>query len=174
MGGLICRCLIQKIIPDQRPGQSATDYVDRFFTYATPHGGIAFDVGFGLLERLRDAFGVQGADIFGPRRMYQYLTPAAELDSGGPPDNWEPERMPDHSFPKDRIFCLIGTNPENYDVAMGLSAAAARGQERRAGPDRQGLCPRLAARLRAPQPQRTLRRGQLRRGLPEPAAFPLR
>ncbi|HZD02678.1 MAG TPA: hypothetical protein VFA46_21550 [Actinomycetes bacterium] len=125
MGGLICRCLIQKIIPDQRPGRTALDFVDKFFTYATPHGGIVFDVGFGLLERLRDAFGVQGADIFGPRRMYQYLTPAAQHDENGPPDGWKAEEMPDGegSFPKDRIFCLIGTNPENYDVAMGLSSA---------------------------------------------------
>jgi hypothetical protein len=35
MGGLICRCLLQKIIPDQRPGRTATDYVDKLFTYAT-------------------------------------------------------------------------------------------------------------------------------------------
>ena len=124
MGGLICRSLLQKIIPDQRPGRTATDYVDKFFTYATPHGGIVFDVGFGLLERLRDAFGVQGADIFGPRRMYQYLTPVADLKPDGPPDGWKAEELPDGSFPEERIFCLIGTNPENYDVAMGLSAAA--------------------------------------------------
>ncbi len=125
MGGLICRCLIQKIIPDQRLGRRAVDFVDKFFTYATPHGGIVFDVGFGLLERLRDTFGVQGADIFGPRRMYQYLTPAAQHDGNGPPDGWKAEEMPDgaNDFPKDRIFCLIGTNPENYDVAMGLSSA---------------------------------------------------
>jgi hypothetical protein len=125
MGGLICRCLIQKIIPDQRPGRTATDYVDKLFTYATPHGGIAFDVGFGLLERLRDATGFQGADIFGPSRMYQYLTPAAQLDPDGPPEGWIPEEMPDGegSLPKDRIFCVIGTNPENYEVALGLSSA---------------------------------------------------
>ncbi len=110
----------------QRPGRRAVDFVDKFFTYATPHGGIVFDVGFGLLERLRDTFGVQGADIFGPRRMYQYLTPAAQHDRNGPPDGWKPEEMPngEGSFPKDRIFCLIGTNPENYDVAMGLSSKA--------------------------------------------------
>ena len=126
MGGLICRCLIQKIIPDQRPDRTAVDYVDKLFTYATPHGGIAFELGFGLLERLRDATGFQGADIFGPKRMYQYLTPAAQLDPHGPPDGWVPEEMPDGDggFPKERIFCLIGTNPENYDVALGLSSAA--------------------------------------------------
>ena len=121
MGGLICRCLIQKIIPDQRQGRTATDYVDKLVTYATPHGGIVFDVRLGLLERLRDATGFQGGDIFGPRRMYQYLTPAAQLDPDGPPEGWMPQEMPDGegTFPKDSIFCLIGTNPENFDVAMG-------------------------------------------------------
>lgn len=61
MGGLICRCLLQKILPDL--GRAPTDYVDKLFTYGTPHGGITFDVGFGLVERLRDAIGINGADI---------------------------------------------------------------------------------------------------------------
>jgi triacylglycerol esterase/lipase EstA (alpha/beta hydrolase family) len=67
MGGLICRCLIQKIIPELEGGVKVTDYIDRLFTYGTPHGGITFDVGFGLLERLRDEFGIAGADVFGPK-----------------------------------------------------------------------------------------------------------
>jgi pimeloyl-ACP methyl ester carboxylesterase len=121
MGGLICRCLIQKIIPEQRRGRRAAEFVDRLFTYATPHGGIEFEVGFGLLERLRDAFGIAGADIFGPARMYEYLTPDADRSPDGPPDDWNPAEMPG-DFPRDRVFCLIGTNPDDYDVAAGLSA----------------------------------------------------
>lgn len=123
MGGLICRCLIQKVIPDlRRDGaldQRAEDYVDRLFTYATPHGGIEFDIGFGLLERVRDAFGIAGADIFGPARMWEYLNPG---DPGPVPDDWHPQEMPDEAFPKDRIFTLIGTNPEDYAAAHGLSS----------------------------------------------------
>ena len=125
MGGLICRCLIQKVIPDLRPDgaldQSAEDYVDRLFTYATPHGGIEFDIGFGLLERVRDAFGIAGADIFGPARMWEYLNPG---DPGPVPDDWHPQEMPDEAFPKDRIFTLIGTNPADYAAAHGLSSKA--------------------------------------------------
>ncbi|TQS46917.1 esterase/lipase family protein [Cryptosporangium phraense] len=121
MGGLICRCLLQKVLPDK--GLDPADWVDKLFTYATPHGGIAFDVGFGLLERLRDLTGIDGADIFGRDRMYQYLTPAAQR-GGRPPAGWKPEEMPDDGFPKERVFCLIGTNPENYDVAHGLSSFA--------------------------------------------------
>jgi len=121
MGGLICRCLIQKVIPEHagRGGKSATDYVDRLFTYATPHGGIEFDAGFGLFEKVRDAFGISGADIFGPERMWEYLNPG---DPGPVPKGWQPREMPDHAFPKDRIFTLIGTNPQDYDAARGLSS----------------------------------------------------
>lgn len=125
MGGLICRCLIQKVIPDlaseNASGRSATDLVDRLFTYATPHGGIEFDIGFGLLEKARDTFGIGGADIFGPARMWEYLNPG---DPGPVPDGWQPNQMPDDAFPKDRIFTLIGTNPGDYNAARGLSSKA--------------------------------------------------
>ncbi|MDP8969738.1 MAG: hypothetical protein M3N52_04445 [Actinomycetota bacterium] len=126
MGGLICRSLIQKVIPDRQATvrgsrKQAADYVDRVFTYATPHGGIEFDVGFGMLERLRDAFGIAGGDIFGPQRMYEYLTPG---QAGRPPAGWRPQEMPDEAFPKERIFSLIGTNPEDYGAAWGLSSKA--------------------------------------------------
>ncbi len=124
MGGLICRSLIQKIIPDRRPDRSASDYVSRLFTYGTPHGGIEFELGFGLLERLRDATGFAGADVFGPSRMYEYLTPDAEFDPAGPPEGWSPLVIPDEVFPNDRIFCLVGTNPQDYGAAFGLSAKA--------------------------------------------------
>ncbi|MFC5661631.1 esterase/lipase family protein [Kitasatospora misakiensis] len=133
MGGLICRCLLQKIIPEQRKGRRATDYVSKLFTYGTPHGGISFAVGFGIPEALRDTFNFNGSDIFGPERMYQYLTP--DPDPDGPPDDWRAVDMPDDDgtgtaedaaggFPLDRVFCMIGTNSADYDVAHGLSAAA--------------------------------------------------
>ncbi|GAA4931368.1 alpha/beta fold hydrolase [Streptomyces coeruleoprunus] len=124
MGGLVCRCLLQKVLPDRH--MDPLDYVDKLFTYGTPHGGIRFDVGFGLLERLRDATGIHGADIFGPRRMYEYLTPDADRTEDGPPPGWDARVMPDHegAFPPHRVFCLVGTNPADYDVAWGLSSAA--------------------------------------------------
>ncbi|MFB8238703.1 esterase/lipase family protein [Kitasatospora purpeofusca] len=133
MGGLICRCLIQKVIPEQREGKRATDYVSKLFTYGTPHGGITFAVGFGIPEALRDIFDFNGAGVFGPDRMYQYLTPNPRSD--GPPEDWRAVDITDDDgrgtakdaagrFPLDRIFCMIGTNSGDYDVAHGASAAA--------------------------------------------------
>ena len=138
MGGLICRCLLQKVIPDTQAagdlGEPATDLVDRLFTFATPHGGIAFDIGFGLLEWARDTFGIAGADIFGPTQMWRYLTPEADQRTheqatrarpgeGEPPPGWNP-RSVYGAFPVERIFTLVGTNPGDYKVALGLSSAA--------------------------------------------------
>ncbi|MFJ7072861.1 esterase/lipase family protein [Streptomyces sp. NPDC098781] len=124
MGGLICRCLLQKVLPDR--GRDAAECVAKLFTYGTPHGGITFELGGGLLERMRDLTGVQGGDIFGPRRMYEYLTPQARRDPDGPPEGWDARRMPEGpgTLPLERVFCLVGTNPTDYDVALGLSSAA--------------------------------------------------
>ena len=124
MGGLIVRAMIQKTIPDDpevggRP-DAARAFVDRVFTYATPHGGIEFAVGFGALEKLRDLTGLAGADIFGPARMREYLTPG-KVSTKSPFDATE---MPDDGFPKDRFFCLVGTDASDYASAMGLSAKA--------------------------------------------------
>ncbi|MFB6889296.1 esterase/lipase family protein [Kitasatospora sp. NPDC056327] len=133
MGGLICRCLLQKVIPEKRPGTRAADYVSKLFTYGTPHGGIRFAVGFGVPEALRDTFDFNGSDVFGPARMYRYLTP--DPDPDGPPDGWRAVDMPDDDgtgtpaegaggFPLDRVFCMVGTDSADYDVAHGISAAA--------------------------------------------------
>lgn len=121
MGGLVCRSMIQRVVPDA--GERAVDHVQGLFTYGTPHGGIEFAVGFGLLEKARDLVDLNGASIFGPDRMYAYLTPRAQ-QNGGPPRGWRPEVMPEEAFPHDRVFCLVGTDPEDYAVAHGLSSKA--------------------------------------------------
>ncbi|NMR19438.1 triacylglycerol lipase [Cellulomonas fimi] len=126
MGGLIVRSLLQRIVPDDPElGGSldaATSVVDRVFTYATPHGGIEF-AGFGLLERLRDLTGVLGADVFGPDRMFEYLTPRSVPGAPGR-DAFDPTRMPTDGFPLDRVFCLVGTNSDDYTTALGLATQA--------------------------------------------------
>lgn len=130
MGGLICRSVLQRVIPEAEAGEdgsvdpaAAAEYVSRMFTYATPHGGISFAIGHGLLERIRDATGFQGSDIFGPDRMYQYLTPGVPRGASAP-DDFNATAMPDDGFPLSRLFCLVGSNPEDYDVALGLSSKA--------------------------------------------------
>lgn len=129
MGGLVSRCLIQKIYP--KHSEKAGDHIDKLFTYGTPHGGIEFDIGGGVIEKIRDLIGANQSDDFGPKRMREYLTP--ELGRGAKkPKNFDPRTLPEDAFDADRVFCVVGTNAHDYEVAMGLSRTLA-------GPQSDGL-----------------------------------
>jgi hypothetical protein len=128
MGGLVCRSLLQKIYLEK--GDDARNHVDKLFTYGTPHGGIHF-IGGGLLEKVRDALGVNDSNVFGPDRMYQYLTPGVKAGASAPKD-FIPDVVPDTAFDVERIFCIVGTNARDYDVGGGLSRTAV-------GPQSDGL-----------------------------------
>ena len=117
MGGLVCRSLLQKIYLEKN--DNARNHVDKLFTYGTPHSGIRF-VGGGVLERVRDALGVNDSNVFGPDRMYQFLTPGVKPGTPAAAD-FVPDVVPDAAFDIGRIFCIVGTNAKDYEVAGGLS-----------------------------------------------------
>jgi len=94
--------------------------VERLFTYATPHGGIEFEVGFDLFERLRET----SASRAPTSRTGAHVGLPHPGEPTPVPSEWQPQEMPDEVFPKDRIFTLIGTNPHDYDAARGLSSRA--------------------------------------------------
>ena len=126
MGGLVARCLLQKVYA----AGEGTRKIDKLFTYGTPHGGIHFDVvGGGAIERLRDFVGFNDSDNFGPDRMYKFLT---RVPGGKAPEGWNARVVDSASFDTDRIFCVIGTNAEDYQVAGGLSRSVV-------GPQSDGL-----------------------------------
>lgn len=132
MGGLICRCLIQKIYPEEGNGKNAVDAIDKLFTFGTPHGGIHFDVpGGGLAEWIRDRIGWNNSDDFGMDRMYEYLVPGALKPKLDKKNGFDP-RVVYGGFPVERIFCIVGTNAKDYDVAAGMS-------RRTVGPQSDGL-----------------------------------
>jgi len=97
MGGLICRCLLQKV----SPGDSR---VDKVFTYATPHGGIDLR----LLGNVPDFLRINNSENFNEKRMREYL-------------DLPKKTVPVHSlggkFPPERFFSLIGTNHRDYSAA---------------------------------------------------------
>jgi hypothetical protein len=120
MGGLIVRCMMQKIclLPDEhgQPRQPARSLVSKFFTYGTPHGGISFDTG--ALNWMEEAFGPAGSDIFAPAKMYGYLTRDAHFgDVPRPGADWDPQRIPPDVFDTDDVFCLVGTDPKDYGLS---------------------------------------------------------
>jgi hypothetical protein len=115
MGGLVCRCMIQKVCV-QQDRADAKDIVAKLFTYGSPHGGIAFDIS--ALDWAQEAFGPSGSDIFSPAKMFGYLTPGKTFgDRPGPRDRWDPQVMDDAVFPHEEVFCLVGTNPQDYGRA---------------------------------------------------------
>ena len=108
MGGLVCRAFLQNA---NLGDAEARKCVDKFFTYATPHNGIDM-LGVNVPEFL----GLNDINNFNRDRMAEYL------DLG--PVYQETKRvdwMPEETFPSNRIFCMIGTNRGDYNVAAGLS-----------------------------------------------------
>lgn len=116
MGGLICRSLIQKYLKSESQNK-----ISKLFTYGTPHKGIEFRRGLNWATSIRDFFGINDSDTFGPKRIKEYLDlQGDELNS-----------LEGH-FPPERVFCMIGTNRKDYEVAGGASQWAV-------GPDSDGL-----------------------------------
>lgn len=95
MGGLIVRCLLQKLSRNDRR-------IDKVFTYATPHGGIDLR-GIGNVP----AIGFHQSDSFNASRMREYLA----LSDGAPLNSL------DGAYPEERFFSLVGTNHDDYGLA---------------------------------------------------------
>ncbi|TDC62377.1 esterase/lipase family protein [Streptomyces hainanensis] len=120
MGGLVARCMMQKTCrqpdADGRDRRPARELVARFFTYGTPHGGIAFRLG--VLNWAEQAFGPAGSDIFAPEKMYGYLDPGARFGDLPPRSaDFDPQRLPEEVFDTDDVFCLVGTDPRDYGLS---------------------------------------------------------
>ncbi|MDQ3982681.1 MAG: hypothetical protein M3271_08385 [Actinomycetota bacterium] len=115
MGGLVCRAMLQKASLENGrvPGR---DIVSKLFTYGTPHGGIEFDVGGGLIDWAMETFGPAGSDMFSPDVMYGYLTPGKKWGAK-PSRDWVANAIPDDAFDPKRVFCLIGTDAKDYGLA---------------------------------------------------------
>ena len=111
MGGLICRSMIQQVCPDA--GRDPSDLVDKFFTYATPHNGISFDVAD--LDISVPQIAPFGAKIFNRKVMYGYLTPQPDLRRlPDMPADWDAREIT--GLDPARVFCLIGTNAADYGM----------------------------------------------------------
>ena len=65
---------------------------------------ISADVTPRLFGCVRDHIDPAGAAIFGPDRMYAYLTPFAHPDAKAPPGASTPNVMTDAQLPLDRVF----------------------------------------------------------------------
>jgi hypothetical protein len=116
MGGLVCRCFLQNQELGVSPAEvaqlrEARSLVDKVFTYATPHNGIDLRI-----VRNVPAWASFGdLNNFNRDKMANYLgLPVGQVDVSDL-----------GSFPADRVFDLVGTNPNDYAVMKGISAWAA-------------------------------------------------
>jgi pimeloyl-ACP methyl ester carboxylesterase len=109
MGGLICRCLLQKYGDRVRNAQNLS-MVHKLFTYATPHNGIE-------ILGLRNAVPA----YFRHSAMRRYLK---LVDDRGKPLEGDVNIL-NKTFHESRVFCLVGTNWRDYPAAFGWSKVAA-------------------------------------------------
>jgi len=114
MGGLVCRTLIQNILP--AAGEDPKRWVHRLVTMGSPHRGIELGRIPDFLEDLvTSTLNPFDANIFREERMRQYLKLGKEFDvhSLGPADS-------PSSYPVKRCLCIIGSDYASYRVAKGL------------------------------------------------------
>ena len=111
----VCFTPTKNVDSSETPRRSGPELVDKLFTYGTPHGGITFAAGGGLIDWAVETFGPGGSDIFSPPKMYGYLKPGAQWGEEGPKD-WNCQEIPPDAFPRERIFSLIGTDAKDYGI----------------------------------------------------------
>lgn len=106
MGGLVCRTFLQNPTCGSDDARRA---VDKFFTYATPHNGI--DVA-GI--NVPSILSLNDIDNFNrSTRMPQYLNLPKSLG--------RVDVLQESILSSRKVFCMVGTNRSDYEVAAGLS-----------------------------------------------------
>ncbi|MFC1731306.1 esterase/lipase family protein [candidate division KSB1 bacterium] len=114
MGGLVCRAYLQNPeipgLDGEEPGHGDNKGVDKFFTYATPHRGIDFRKGLGVLDILSQTFDPYNSGNFEPKIMRKYL---------GLPNNAELNSL-NGQFEPEKAYNLIGTNPSDYNMVKSV------------------------------------------------------
>lgn len=106
MGGLVCRAFLQN---PNYGADAARKAVDKIFTYATPHNGIEM-AGLNVPAWLS----LDEMNNFNRETMAKYLA----LD----PQRKDPDRV-DYVSKEllGKFFCMVGTNRDDYQVAIGAS-----------------------------------------------------
>ena len=110
MGGLVCRAFLQN---PKLGSDEARKFVDKLFTYATPHNGIEMR-GLGNVPEWLSLYGI---NTFNRDRIAEFLGLKKDERDG---ENVDLVTRFDH----DRVFNLVGTNPGDYKAAAGLSSVA--------------------------------------------------
>jgi len=123
MGGLVCRALIQNILPKAK--RDPKEVVHRFVTMGTPHGGIDLSaLPSGLQNWVIDTFNPFDAAIFEEKRMREYLN-LAQRASGQ--FVYDVHSLGDSGFPIERCLCLIGSDYQSYGAVRHATGSFSDG-----------------------------------------------
>jgi len=109
MGGLVCRTLIQNILPCE-DNEDPKRWIHRLVTMGTPHRGIELSRIPDFIQRaMAEKLNPFDSNIFDAKRMRKYL----KLE-----DDFAVHSLGDegtaNAFPVKRCFCLIGSDHESY------------------------------------------------------------
>jgi pimeloyl-ACP methyl ester carboxylesterase len=111
MGGLVARAFLQDVSGRYSEAKAT---VDKLFTFATPHNGIDV-LGFNVPEWLTK----DQANTFNRDEMRRYLN----LTAISPEFNDRVDLIPSSAMDPNKIFCMVGTNRGDYEVAQGAVRA---------------------------------------------------
>jgi hypothetical protein len=119
MGGLVCRTLIQKILPESK--KDPKRWIHRLVTLGTPHGGIDL----GRIPNFLENFLVENlnpfdANIFKQETMREYLNLGDKETSPYDVHSLGPDKGP-HHFPVKRCLCIIGSDYSAYGAVKRLT-----------------------------------------------------
>ncbi|WP_219096686.1 triacylglycerol lipase [Pseudomonas sp. UMAB-40] len=111
MGGLVARAFLQSIDSDF---EEARRTVNKLFTFATPHNGIDV-LGLNVPSWLTD----DQKNTFNRDIMARYLN----LQDISHKFKGRVDLIPEGALKPERIFCMVGTNRGDYEVAQGVVRA---------------------------------------------------
>jgi pimeloyl-ACP methyl ester carboxylesterase len=117
MGGLVCRCLIQKVMPER--GLDPSGWIHRLVTIGSPHGGIELSRVPDSLQRvLSNSLNPFDAGMFHPTVMRKYLNLGEDED---------PRSLGKSRFPIKRCFCIIGSDYHSYSAVQYVTGGFSDG-----------------------------------------------
>lgn len=121
MGGLVCRTLIQNLLPAKSKDPKGLIY--RLVTLGTPHGGIELSHIPDFIETIATSWlNLFDSGIFSPKKMLDYLKlpKGYEAHSLGDPKSAT-------AFPVKRCLCVIGSDYHSYSVVKTVTGAFSDG-----------------------------------------------
>lgn len=146
MGGLVCRTLLQNILPEKDYNCGAGCLLDsdklknpeqlihRLITIGTPHKGIDLGNIPDFIENaLTATLNPFDSNMFKPLRMRDYLMLGDKKDGRKKKDNDEDDFQYDlhslgnSSFPANKCLCIIGSDYHSYSVAQYLTGSFSDG-----------------------------------------------